>query len=74
MARRLMFDIAPTSRGVKLKLTVTDEGQVVLTKTSTRLWGRADAHKAPDDLLTRQAFGALAVALRDWMDQGELPF
>jgi hypothetical protein len=74
MARSIVITVRENSRGVAATCQVLDDGSKITSKTVTRLWGRADAKKAVDQLLVDGLFGSAAVALRDWMDQGELPF
>lgn len=71
--RSIIVAVTPSTRGVRIKVSFLEDGHCLKTTGTTRLWGKRDA-KSPDDLLVRRVAGAVQVELRDWMDQGELPF
>nr|CRY97300.1 hypothetical protein [uncultured prokaryote] len=73
MKRSILVSITEVSRGITTKVDVIEDGKRVTSKSSTRLWG-SETRKSPDHLLLEQVFGALNHELRQWMDQGELPF
>nr|CRY97271.1 hypothetical protein [uncultured prokaryote] len=73
MKRQITITITETSVGVTHALRITDDGHVIVTKKSVRKWG-VTAPKSPDTLLVRALFGAVNIAVRDWMRQSELPF
>lgn len=73
MKTSILVSIAPMSRGIRTRVDVLQDGICVKTMSTTRLWGQ-NAQKAPDTLLVQKVAGALAVELRDWMNQGHLPF
>jgi len=71
--RSILLTVRPTSRGVATKVQFLEDGAVVTTKTSTRIWGR-QTNKTPDQLLLQSVTGAVFDAVRAWMDQETLPF
>nr|CRY97334.1 hypothetical protein [uncultured prokaryote] len=52
---------------------MSDAGTTIRVGNSLPLWGKRTP-KDPDELLFRQISGAVAIVVREWMEQSELPF